>query len=517
MIRFGRCSSTSLTMTPDQFDRELAKHIGGFFADPLGFVMFCWPWGKKNTPLEAFPDGPDNWHRELLTALGKHVAGNLLRKDLGEDMEPWFSAVASGHGVGKSALVAWLIHWLMSTRIDFRGIVTANTQAQLETKTWPELSKWHAMAINKHWFTWTNTQYYYALYPEAQRKNYSFIAQPWSEERTEAFAGLHNASSGVCMLFDEASAIPDKIFEVAEGAMTDGEGFFFCKGNPTRTNGRFHAAFHQHRGLWHTQSVDSRTVRITNKKLIERLITQYGEDHDVVRVRVKGMFPRGSSTGFFPAEIIDLGVQAEVNADPGAPLILAIDVARSLSGCKTIFKFRQGKDARSIPARKLQTNDTMVVADHAAELINYYQPDAVVIEAGGPGAGVIDKLKRMGHKVTELHPHTPAPGPQWANKRAWAHDRCREWMASGGAIEDDPELIFDLQNIQFKFRETDTALVIASKQVMQREGFPSPDNSDGLVLTFAVDPPRRDTVTSRHSRFIKPTRIAKNVDYDVTR
>jgi hypothetical protein len=66
-------------------------------------------------------------------------------------------AIASGHGIGRSALVAWIILWAMSTLRDSRGVVSANTEGQLRTKTWPELAKWHAMSRNRAWFTYTAT------------------------------------------------------------------------------------------------------------------------------------------------------------------------------------------------------------------------------------------------------------------------------------------------------------------------------------------------------------------------
>ena len=111
--------------TQQEFDRELAERMGGFFADPLGFVMFTFPWGKKGTPLENLPDGPDEWTRRMFLALAEHVNENRLLKDLGQQLEVWQSAVASGHGIGKSATVSWIILWLMSTRVDCRGFVTA--------------------------------------------------------------------------------------------------------------------------------------------------------------------------------------------------------------------------------------------------------------------------------------------------------------------------------------------------------------------------------------------------------
>ena len=99
-------------------------------------------------------------------------------------------AVASGHGIGKSALVAWIILWAMSTFTDARGIVTANTEGQLRTKTWPELAKWLALCTNRHWFTYTATSLHSSQ--PGHDKTWRVDAITWSENNTEAIAGLHN-------------------------------------------------------------------------------------------------------------------------------------------------------------------------------------------------------------------------------------------------------------------------------------------------------------------------------------
>jgi hypothetical protein len=500
-------------VTPAEFDKVLAQEIGKFYADPLGFVMFAFPWGKKGTPLENFPDGPDEWSRRLFAALAKHVTNNMDLKDLGQQLEVWQSAVASGHGIGKSATVAWLILWLMSTRIDCRGFVTANTGDQLAGKTWPELSKWHSMSINKHWFKWTATQFYYAKYPEDRRKNYMFEAVTWSIDRTEGFAGAHNAGSAIVFIEDEASAIPDAISEVISGALTDGEGFWFKFGNPTRNEGRFFRCFHEDRRLWYHESVDSRSVRVTNKKYLERLVDQYGEDSDYVRVRVRGMFPRAGVMQYIPEGLVDDAFhRPDVPQDNGAPLLLGIDVAVG-GGDKCVMRFRRGMDGRSIPPIKLAVDrdkgqDSLTVATKAAELIDRFEPDAVFIDEIGVGFGVADILKAQGYKLIRINSGPPADDPiRYRDKKAEMWATMKQWLVEGGTLLEDLELRQDLCGPMYD-HTLKQQLFIESKKDMKRRGLASPDDADALALTFARKINRKDRMKRRRQS-------TTGFDYDV--
>jgi hypothetical protein len=123
-----------------EFHENIVQDVAKFHADPLGFVMYAFPWGEGE--LEGF-DGPDEWQRAALIEIrdGIKLPNQVVRE-----------AIASGHGIGKSAFVAWLILWAMSTREDTRGVVTANTDTQLRTKTWPELVKWKNLSVNKFMF-----------------------------------------------------------------------------------------------------------------------------------------------------------------------------------------------------------------------------------------------------------------------------------------------------------------------------------------------------------------------------
>jgi hypothetical protein len=160
----------------------------------------------------------------------------------------------------------------MSTRPRAKGTVTANTFTQLDTKTWAAIQTWARLLINRHWFTITGDSMYF----RGQKDTWRVTAQSSKEENSESFAGQHAFDSTSFYIFDEASAVPDKIWEVAEGGLTDGEPFFLACGNPTRNTGRFHRiTFGSERERWTRFSVDSRTSKFTNKQQIAEWIADY--------------------------------------------------------------------------------------------------------------------------------------------------------------------------------------------------------------------------------------------------
>lgn len=498
---------------------QLAEFIAQFYADPYGFVMAVFPWGEPylvdadgnavRNPL-AEKTGPEPWQRDLLIELGEHVKRNIELSEMGLQMLVWRSAIASGHGVGKSALVAWIIYWLMSTRVDTRGAVTASTQFQLEDKTWPELAKWHNLALNKHWFLWTATGLTFAAYPEEKRKNYKVTAATVSEQNTEAFAGLHNEGRTVFVLFDEASGVASKIWEVAEGALTDGEGFFLAFGNPTRAEGEFADCFDKHSHLYYTRHVDSREVSHTNKNALDDIIRKYGEDSDEVRVRIKGMFPSQSFNGFIPREAVNEAVQREIHHDSDAPIIMAVDVAR-FGDDETVIGVRQGRDARSRGFKVFKGLKTTQVTEIVAREADILRPDAIVIESTGPGAGVIDQLKDKGYRVHEVHPGSAAVEfNRYVNKRAEYWSKMRDALYDWLAIPDDPELVTQLTSILYSLDRHEQRTKLEAKEDMKKRGFPSPDRADTLALTFAVTIARRD----RNLGYAARRKRMATTDYD---
>ena len=233
-------------------DALLAQDMARFYSDPLGFVLYAYDWDNDPTlqivPLPAPYNlvygskfGPDLWACDFLTELGEKVKERGFN---GTDaVDAIRTATASGHGIGKSAMSAWLVDWIMSTRPFCKGVVTANTGAQLESKTWAEIAKWTKKCITGHWFEVNTGRGSMKMYHKQHPESWQCTAQTSKEENAESFAGLHAAASTPFYLFDEASAIPEAIWEVAEGGLTDGEPMFFAFGNPTRNSGSFHKAF----------------------------------------------------------------------------------------------------------------------------------------------------------------------------------------------------------------------------------------------------------------------------------
>lgn len=471
-------------MTPEA---KLIEWLGEVSSDPYAFVLGAFPWDEPRGELKE-ESGPDEWQIKVLCS----IRDGLMSFD-----EAIRIAIASGHGVGKSALVAWLILWAISTYEDARGVVTANTENQLKTKTWSELGKWFRLFIGKSLFELTATSLFSI---EASHKlTWRIDMVPWSEKNMEAFAGLHNKGKRILLVMDEASAIPDAIHETSDGALTDADTqiiWLMC-GNPTMNTGRFREAFpggrFHHR--WRSTQVDSRTARHTNKAQIEQWITDYGEDSDFVRIRVRGVFPRAGSLQFIPGDLVEAARSKarDVNVGIYDPFVMGVDVAR-FGDDKSVIYFRRGRDARSIPPLKYRGVDTQILALRVVELYMFHRPDAIFVDGGGVGAGVVDRLRELKCPVIEVQFGAKADRAMigqddaflYANKRAEMYGAMREWL-KGGAIPDDPELVSDLIGVQYGFamRDGREAIILEKKEDMKRRGLSSPDDADALAMTFA--------------------------------
>jgi hypothetical protein len=202
--------------------------------DPLAFVLGAFPWGEPDTPLAKF-SRPLDWQCEVL---------EYLRTGLLTPHAAICRATASGHGIGKSALVSMIIIWAMMTFPDTKGVITANTETQLKTKTWAELGRWFNLCwFGREFFKLNATSL--VSKDESRERTWRVDMIPWSKTNPQAFAGLHNSGKRQFMIFDEASEIEDIIWETAEGFLTDldAQRFWLAFGNPTKNSGRFREAF----------------------------------------------------------------------------------------------------------------------------------------------------------------------------------------------------------------------------------------------------------------------------------
>lgn len=462
----------------NQEEQELIEDIMQFELNPYGYVLYVYPWGEGELTGQT---GPDDWQAEELKSIG-----DRLQKGLKVNFEDVIrEAAASGHGVGKSALVAWLVNWAMDTFEDTRGVVTANTDTQLRTKTWPEVQKWSRLRITSHWTVVTATAIYSSLL--GHESTWRIDAIPWSKENPEAFAGLHNKGKRILLIFDEASAIVDKIWEVAEGAMTDeGTQVLWCVfGNPTRNTGRFRECWRKFRELWKTREVDSRTAKMSNKKLIKEWIDTYGIDSDFVKVRVRGMFPSQSAKQFISSEDVDLAYGKHLRAEQYnfAPKIISVEPAWEGDDNLEIG-MRQGLAFRIL--RTIPKNDNDIeIANIVARYEDEEKADAVVID-GGYGTGIISAGRTMGRNWLIVWYSGKSPDPGYLNLRAYMWGKMKEWLKAGGAIPEIQQLYDDLIGPETVPR-MDGKIQLEAKKDMKARGLPSPNKGDCLAQTFAFN------------------------------
>jgi hypothetical protein len=500
-------------MIPDLFD-----WLTSVRNDPLAFTLGAFPWGEPGTVLEKFT-GPMPWAAALMSRI------KLGLLDLNSAIQ---EATASGHGIAKSATVAHLILWAFCTFPDTRGVITANTETQLKTKTWAEVGKWFNLCFfARDHFSLTATALFSRDPARAQTWRIDMI--PWSEKNPAAFAGLHNQGKRLLLVFDEASEIPDIIWETAEGALTDSDTqiLWLVFGNPTRNTGRFRDCFEGglHAEHWHSTQIDSRTVPITNKSRFDKWIRTYGADSDFVRIRVLGQFPRRGELEFFSAADIELAMTCDLPyVDRYTPLAIGVDVARYGSNNSVIFP-RKGRDARSIPRESFNGISTVELSNRVFSTFERLRPDGIFIDGGGVGGGVVDQCRNMRLHVNEIQfggkdditgVTFDNSGERYANKRAAMYGALRAWLKSG-AIPPDSELRNAMLAIRYTFNKADQIQLISKEDLKSDNPNLILDDLDALALTFggplAASPlaggefPHKPLVISEYDPF-DPERMA---------
>lgn len=468
---------------------DLESTVAQFYDDPLGFVLFVFAWAQPGTVLQKH-NGPDIWQVLVLKKLGELIRAS--QGNVAEEMAAIRMAIASGHGVGKSSLVAWIIIWFMSTRAAPQIVVTANTQVQLTTKTWRELAKWHRLAINADWFQWTATRFYF----KGRQEDWFAAAIPWSEHRPDAFAGTH--ADHVLVIFDEASQIADAIWEVAEGALTTTGAMWLVFGNPTRNTGRFRECWTKFRRRWHRLQVDSRRAKMANKAQIKQWIEDYGEDSDFVRVRVRGVFPRAGTNQLISGEIIDAARNRTLVEEDyaHAAIVVGVDPAR-FGDDQSVIVVRQGPKIHEI--KRFRELDTMQLAFRAKEAIDEYKPEGIFVDVVGLGAGVADKLRLIGHDVIEVNGAEKADETnKYYNRRAEHWWRLRDWLKTSAVLEFeilDQELEDQLNGPEYGYDNHNRVQLEKKEDLKQRIGM-SPDTADAIAITFDTEIIKREVHVS---------------------
>lgn len=417
---------------------------------------------------------PDDWQEEALQAIGSRSR----------------VAIRSGHGVGKTALEAWICLWFLFTRLYPKIPCTAPTQRQLYDILWPEISKWMERSeILKALFDWRKTKVSSRVAPER------WFATARTASKPENMAGFHE--DHILFICDEASGIDDRIFETIEGALTTADAKLLLCGNPTRNSGVFKRAFFEDRDLYYTQKISCFDSGRVTDEYSQLLIRQYGMDSDVVRVRVLGEFPKAEPDGLIALEMVEAAMMRDsLNEDVknGNAVTIGADIAR-FGDDETVIVPRIG--GRVLEVNHYTKKDTMETAGNilqAAErmMAQYGKQRAVIyVDDDGVGGGVTDRLREVIYerkiRATVFDCHN---GGAAADKAHYANFAAEGWcrlkaLFQSGAIQlpQDDELAAQLSTRKYKVNSCGQ-IALEDKATYKKRTRRSPDRADALVLAF---------------------------------
>ncbi len=458
--------------------------------------------------VECFGIEPDRWQVEAMSALGGDF--NPARR----------LAMKACTGPGKSATLAWMgwhrLACFASPGEHPKGAALSITADNLKDNLWSELAKWQNRSpFLTEAFQWTKERIYARDHPETwflSARSYAKDAD--AEAIGRALSGLHSQFPFV--LLDETGEMPASVGRAAAQIFTGAprDAAIIQAGNPTSKSGLLYQACSAEAAQWTTITITAdpddpkRTPRVS-KEHAQEMIDTYGRDNPWVMATILGLFPPSGFNSLLGSDDVDAAVRRSYKPDQmgDAPIILGGDVARQGDDSSCIAR-RYGRIA--YPLRTLRIPDTQQVAHQFILEKQAHDPDAFFIDGtGGYGAGVIDRMRVLGHDVVEVQFAGSSSSPQFFNKRSEMYWLLAEWVKAGGQLPDDKELKEELCATTYvyqgdKFRIVEKAII---KAAIGR----SPDKSDALALTFAFPVgPRRVAIPGASSARVS----RRSAEYD---
>lgn len=479
-----------LSALADRIEAEAeggASHTGSlpvlaWYDDPAGFARDCIVWAPGK--------GLTSYQDDFLSAIPQHKR----------------VSVRGPHGLGKTGGEAIAILWFALTRDaagrDWKCVTTAGAWRQLERYLWPEIHKW------------------------ARLIRWDVVGRPPLDERTEllalnlklrhgsAFAaasdnpelieGAH--ADSVMYVFDESKAIKPATFDAAEGAFSgagegsDNEAYALAMSTPGEPNGRFYDIHRRSPGLedwWARHVTLDETIaagRVTREWSEQRHL-MWG-DSAVYHNRVLGEFYSSDEDGVIPLSWVEAAHERwRAWDEAGRPdveglRVVGVDVARS-GADKTVMALRFGEVLAEL--RHSSKEDTMATTGRAKGILDAHDKMTVVVDVIGIGAGVVDRLRELGHEVDAFNAAEGTKRRDRSNEMGFSNCRSAAWwnlreMLQPGigddvALPPDDLLTGDLTAPHWRVISGGKIQVESKDDIKKRIGR-STDDGDAAVMAF---------------------------------
>ena len=388
-------------------------------------------------------------------------------------------SIRAGHGVGKSTVCAWAVVWFMCTRFPQKTVMTAPTAGQLFDALFSELKAQvnRLPPVLRDSFDVFSDRIALKGAPESSFAS----ARTSSSDRPEALAGIH--SEHVLLIIDEASAVPEAVYEAAAGSMSGHSACTILIGNPTRNSGMFYKTHHELASDWDTMHVSCVDNALVAADFVDQIRATYGEESNAYRIRVLGEFAVADDDTLIAAEIVDSAMTRDVSGTEQDVMVYGVDVARFGSDRSALCK-RRGTVV--IEVKSWGGLDLMQLVGAIVNEANIDRPDEICVDTIGLGSGVADRLREMGYNVRDVNvAETSAMNPNANRLRDELWLSVRDWLSTRGVkIPNDASLRHELVAPRYTFTSTGK-IVVESKDLMRKRGMRSPDLADALCLTFA--------------------------------
>ena len=421
---------------------------------------------------EVLGQEPDEWQDEFLTAIAKGK-----RK----------ISVRSGHGVGKSTGASWAAIWYVCTRYTCKVVITAPTSSQLYDALFAELKA----QMKKL------PEFIYDLF-EVKTERVELKAAPQEvfisartsrAEQPEAMQGIH--ADNVLLIADEASGVPEAVFEAAVGSMSGDNAHTVLLGNPTQSTGLFYDSHHRLKDDWYTMRVSCVDSKRVSREFIDEVRNTYGENSNAFRVRVLGEFPLADDDTVIPISLLEAARVRDIKPSQAAVMVWGVDVARFGSD-RTVLTKRKGSRLHE-PQTVKRNLDTMQVAGFVLNEWNetpaHFRPAEICVDVIGIGSGVVDRLMEMGLPVVAVNVgEAPAMNDKFLNLRAELWFRGKDWFEKRNASLElaDSRLIDELAMVRYAFTSNGKIKVESKDELKKRtRDRSSPDLADSFLLTLA--------------------------------